>query len=405
MNSALAGTATAPELSGGARHAAFFLHGLDGSGAQRRVIQLAGALAGQGLRIDLVVVDADGVMAAEIPASVNLIALNVPPARSAWARRKRRRQVALAVPALAAYLRRLRPDALVAAANHVHFAAIAAHALAARRDLALVLRISNALISGRDGASSALRRVAARALYGRADALLSNSPSLALEARALAPTLAERAHFVPSPIVDDTLFRRAEKPLGFDWPADGPVVLGVGRLVPQKDFAALVRAFARLRSQRPGRLIILGRGPEHAALRRLADDLGIGDAVSLPGHFVNPYPAMRRADVVVLPSQWEGMPGALVEAMALGRPVVASDIPGSRWLLREGALGPLVAVGDDAAMARAIAHVLDHPQDADGLRLAADAFSVAAAGRAFRQTLDDAVRQRRRRTRLAAQPG
>ncbi len=379
-----------------ARRVAFFLHGLDGSGAQRRVVQLAGALAGQGLSVTLVVVDGDGVAAAEVSPAVELVILDAPFARSVWARRKRRRQVALAVPALAGYLRLRRPDVLVAAANHVHFASIAAHALAGRADTALVLRISNALTAGRLGLSSDLRRAAARILYRRADALICNSPGLAEDVLEVAPSLRDRVRFIPSPIVDEALFRRADAPLGLTWPSDGPVVLGAGRLVRQKDFATLVRAFARLRAQRPAHLIILGRGPERADLLRLAAALGVAESVSLPGHFVNPYPAMRRADLFVLPSAWEGLSGALVEAMALRRPVIASDIPASRWLLRDGALGALVAVGDDLRLAEAMAETLDRSADAAVLGAASDAFSSASASRGFKRALDEAVARRRR---------
>ena len=93
--------------------------------------------------------------------------------------------------------------------------------------------------------------------------------------------------------------------------------------------------------------------------------LGVGDDVALPGYMPNPYPYMARARVFALTSAWEGFGNVLVEAMACGCPVVATDCPtGPAEILDGGRFGPLVPVGDAPALAAAIASVLANPTDA-----------------------------------------
>jgi glycosyltransferase involved in cell wall biosynthesis len=162
---------------------------------------------------------------------------------------------------------------------------------------------------------------------------------------------------VHNPIVTTDLRAKAEAPLEHPWfePDQAPVVLGVGRLSPQKDFATLIRAFARVRMHRPARLMILGHGPERASLEALALAQGLADSVLLPGWVTNPYAFMARAGVFVLSSRWEGLPSVLIEALVCGTPVVATDcLSGPREILEDGRYGRLVPVGDEEALAAAI---------------------------------------------------
>jgi len=139
----------------------------------------------------------------------------------------------------------------------------------------------------------------------------------------------------------------------------------------------LIRAFAKIRSERPCRLVILGEGKKRRELQRLAADLGIGDEVSLPGFVPNPYAFMKRASLFVLSSNCEGAPVVLIESLALGLPAVSTDCPsGPREILQHGRIGPLVPIGDDEALARAINATLDNPPDPALLRFAAAPYSV-----------------------------
>ena len=165
-----------------------------------------------------------------------------------------------------------------------------------------------------------------------------------------------------NPVVSDALRARARQPTGHRWlPGDGiPVIVGMGRLTRQKDFATLIRAFARVRQGLPARLIVLGEGEDRDDLEALCRSLGVAADVDLPGFVANPYAILARARLFVLSSRWEGLPGALIEALACGARVVATDCPsGPREILDDGRYGQLVPVEDEAALADAMRAALD----------------------------------------------
>ncbi|MCC5859285.1 MAG: glycosyltransferase [Ectothiorhodospiraceae bacterium] len=154
---------------------------------------------------------------------------------------------------------------------------------------------------------------------------------------------------------------RADEPVDHPWLVDKtcPVILSAGRLVPQKDYPTLLRAFARLRERRNARLIIVGKGREQPRLEQLARELGIEADLDLPGFVANPYAWMARADVFALSSRWEGLVNVVMEALGLGLPVVSTDCPsGPREILAGGRYGVLVPMRDPEALADGLEQVL-----------------------------------------------
>jgi glycosyltransferase involved in cell wall biosynthesis len=382
---------------------AFFLHALEPGGAQKRTAQLASGLARLGVAVDLVLVDARGPLRAELSPAVNVVEVGGAWSRWPWIRRRRTRRVLSSVPGLVRYLRARRPDVWIAAANHTHFAALTAQRLACVPSSALVLRVSNALIEGRSGRRRQRRMRRARRRYARADAFVAVAPGLRDELIREIPEIAERTALVVNPVIDDDLERRAGEKPHPELEGGGALVVGIGRLTRQKDFATLLRAFAALDAPPDARLLLLGDGPERGALERLAQELGIRERVQMPGYVVNPYPALERADVVVSCSRWEGLPGVLVEALALGRPIVATDLPGTRAVLGVPSPHPIVPVGDVGAMTDALRKQLRAPPPPELGRARAAAFTVAAGARTLLRVLEQ-VHERRQRE-LASREG
>jgi glycosyltransferase involved in cell wall biosynthesis len=194
---------------------------------------------------------------------------------------------------------------------------------------------------------------------------------------------------IRNPIVAPHLTSLADAPLDHPWlvPGAPPVILGVGRLSPQKDFATLIRAFRTVRARRPARLVILGEGEQRAELQALIAAEDLAADVALPGFEPNPLRYMRRAAMLALSSRHEGLPGALIEAMACGTPVVATDCPsGPAEVLENGRYGRLVPVGDADALANAIDATLDDPAPPAVAERAA-AFGVEAAVAAYLEVL------------------
>ena len=181
----------------------------------------------------------------------------------------------------------------------------------------------------------------------------------------------------------------AEEPPDHPWLVDKrqPVILSVGRLDKLKNHPLLLRAFAQLRSKVECRLILLGEGVLLETLMAEARDLGIADDVDFAGFSRNPMAFMRRADVFVLSSDFEGLSNVLIEAMAVGCPVVSTDAPhGPREVLQDGRLGRLVPVGDADGLARAMEETLRDPGDAAPRRQWAKAFSVSASADQYLRT-------------------
>jgi glycosyltransferase involved in cell wall biosynthesis len=204
-------------------------------------------------------------------------------------------------------------------------------------------------------------------------------------ARDLASTLGlprSRVTVLYNPVVRDGLAARAAEATGHPWldRKEVPVVLGAGSLIERKDFPTLVHAFARLARSRPARLIVLGEGPERPRLERLVGELGLVDLVALPGFVANPLAYMAKADVLALSSRVEGMPTVIIEALACGTPIVATDCPhGPAELLGEGVYGRLVTVGNAEALAEALAATLSEPRDPERQRRRAAEFAVDRA--------------------------
>lgn len=258
-----------------------------------------------------------------------------------------------------------------------------------------VIRVGTA-VAGRSRAKVWLpwqrRRARLRlaALIAGADGILANGQAVADELAREAGYPRERIAIVPNPTVTERLYRLAGEPTGHPWldaPAV-PVILGIGGLRQQKDFSTLIRAFARVRSERECRLVILGDGRQRRRLRRLAQRLRVQQDVDLAGFTPNPYAYLARSSLFVLSSLWEGLPNVLIEALAVGTPVVATDAPGAAAeILEGGRYGPLVPPRDHRAMAQAMTGVLDDPLPAAYLRQAAQRYTLDTATRAYLQAL------------------
>jgi glycosyltransferase involved in cell wall biosynthesis len=386
-----------------------FVATLAGGGLERTMVTIADGFARRGHCVNLLVCRKKGQLADKVPAPVRVRELRAAPMW--WARWRAVRADAEGIrqllrpflltlkpphslaqlPALADHLMRDRPDVLVSAMPQENLIAVQARALAAV-PTRLVLTEHNTLSLRIAAARSAnyrhLSPLIARQ-YPMAEAIVAVSHGVADDLARQGELPRERISVIYNPVVPQDVSARINAPPPHHWlqVREPPVVLGVGSLVPQKDFPTLIRAFVHLRRSRPARLVILGEATEaadtptrSAELRRLASELGVAEDVDLPGYVENPYPWMARASVFVLSSTYEGFGNVLPEALACGCPVVSTDCPsGPAEILDGGRYGRLVPVGDDRALGEAIAATLDDPPAQEMLRQRATAFSVERA--------------------------
>jgi len=199
-----------------------------------------------------------------------------------------------------------------------------------------------------------------RAFYPRADALVVPSEGMRQEYASIFGLSPRKVHCIPNPLALRDVEVLSEEPAPeFEGFGDRPVILTVGRLCRQKNHRLLLTAFAVVRREVPAKLVLVGVGELEGSLRRYAADLGLAPDVHFLGWQENPFRLMRRADCFVLSSDYEGFANVLVEAMACGCPVVATDCPwGPREILDGGRYGRLVPCGNVEAMAAELVALL-----------------------------------------------
>lgn len=328
---------------------AVFLPGLYGGGAERTMLNLAEGFAQRGVAVDLVVGVTKGSLLDHVPDSVRYLPLNATRSR-------------YVVPSLASYLKSERPQTLLTALNRANLAAIWARSLA-RVPCRLVISERNQVFNGQQSKSIPERLYPrlGQLFYPWADEIVAVSQSVADDLVKAMHLERTRITVIKNPVVTPALRTKAEATLQHPWVGanEPPLIVSVGRLSEQKDLATLIRAFARLRKKRSARLLILGEGPRRTYLETLISQLEISDDVLLPGWVPNPVVYVREATLFVLSSRWEGLPGALIEALYCGTPIVATDAPGGTGeVLAHGRYGLLVPVGDVDKLAGAICRVL-----------------------------------------------
>ena len=331
---------------------AFLLPRLQGGGGlDRMTANLAAGLRSRGYGVDLVYVNRRHAFPTALPPGVGTVDLEA-------------RRAAGALPGLVRYLRRTRPRALIGAMPVANLLALGARWLA-RVDTAVVIREHNhldALLDPRHDRKARVLAALMRRWYPSADAVVTVSAGVADDVARWTPVPPSRIEVIFNAVLTASFEERLRRPVEHPWFSDGgpPVVVTIARLSRQKDLPTLLEALRLLREERPVRLMVLGDGPRRSEVEAAVRRLGIEDDVWLPGFVEVPQPYLAHADLFVLSSRYEGFGNVLVEALAAGLPVVATDCPhGPREVLRDGELGRLVAVGDAAALARSMGEALD----------------------------------------------
>ncbi len=349
---------------------AFFLPSLMGGGAERITVTLANGLAQCGYRVDLVLASAKGGFVSQVSSQVQMHDLSV-------------ERVFLALPGLVRYLRQERPDVIISGMTHANLIAILSKALSMTNTRVVIvehtvwswikyqsnLRMEKFLYS------------ICKWLYPQADAFVAVSHSILEDVSKYVSLSPEKSFCIYNPVIFPNFDNLKEQPVSLSWLADkkNPVILAVGRLVAEKDFATLIRAFALVRRRVVSKLIILGEGAERTALEDLVRELGLVDDVVLPGYIQNPYAYMAKSDLFAVSSLYEGLPTVVIEALACGLPVVSTDSDASREALENGKYGVLVPLRDELALANALLTALSTNHNKEILLERACEFSTNAA--------------------------
>lgn len=354
-----------------------FIPSFGDGGVERMLVNTARGMAALGARVDFIVRQPDAPYLDRLPASVRKMVVDSGDERTLLAE-------------LREYLRVERPEIVVSAKGRDDRIALRAKRTAPpgtrfflRPGTAVTARMEE---RGTNPLRRWLKYRRMRRLYAQADGVIAVSEGVADEIASSTRFPRERISVIRNPNITPELKALSEVRLEHPWfaPGEPPVILGMGGLRTQKDFATLIRAFALLRAQREARLLILGEGRQQARLRDLAGKLGVADDVQLPGFAENPYAYLRHAALFVLSSLWEGSPNVLTEALAVGTPVVSTDCrSGPREILQGGRFGPLVPVGDVEALAHAMLETLEKPLPAEVLKQATAEYTMEKSAQRY----------------------
>ena len=262
------------------------------------------------------------------------------------------------------YCRKQRPAFLLCTLTYCNLTAAMAKVFGGIGSTQLLIREANSLANIRKASRITvfLNFTMMRWLYPQVDWVTANSDHTLKELETEIGVSVSKQALVRNPVLlraNDSVANRTEK-----------IVLGCGRLLPQKDFATLIRAVASIQKTKPCRLVIIGEGPERANLEQLAESLQLsGESFQLPGFVDETEKYYREADVFVLPSKWEGLPNVVLEALSYGLPVVATDCSGgTREIFSEAPEAHLVAIGDVAAMAAKIIKFLEQAPEPEEMQ-------------------------------------
>jgi len=354
----------------------FVINSLAGGGAERVLTTILGASAPWRDRYDvhLALLD-DEPRAYAVPEWITVTQLDA------------RHRLGTSIAQLRRLVARLNPDIALAFLTRANVAT--AIAMAGRGRPWLISERVNTSAHLGSGAGAIAARAMVRFAYPRARHVIAVSDGVVDDLVQNFGVARDRVSAIANPVDHDAIAAQAAAPSSLA--IDGDYVVAAGRLVPNKNFALLVDAFAA--SGLPHRLVIMGEGPERASLEAQIAAKGLAERVLLPGFVANPFAVLARARLFAMPSNAEGFPNGLVEAMACGLPVVATncasgpseilaDLPRESIVdARQVPAGALVPPNDVAAFASALREVASEPR------------RTAAADAARRRSLDYGVAQ------------
>lgn len=324
---------------------------LAGGGAERVVVNLLRHMNRQLIEPILMVVDLSGPYVSTLPPDIQVVNL-------------RAGRVRYALPKIVREINRLQPDAVMSTLGYMNLAVLAVKPFLTSRPK-LIVREANTPSKSIQSLPFFKKKSFTglyRRLYPKADVIVTQSEGMRADLLAFLPdVLPEKVVRIYNPLDVDIVVREAEA--FHPYPDDklGKRIVAAGRLTHQKGFDLLLHAFQKVvHVFGDARLQILGEGSLKEELSRLATALGIGDRVVFEGFQHNPYPYIKHADLFVLSSRWEGFPNILLEALACGSKVVATECQsGPKEILGDNSYGLLVREECAEALAEGMIAVLN----------------------------------------------
>ena len=346
------------------------LPNLSGGGAQKVLIGLANSFVRSGVSVDLVLVHAKGPYLKDISAKVNIVDLN-------------RKRVLFSIFSLARYFKENRPSSSLVTLHHMSIVTVIARAIS-MIDFKLIIRQPNYL--SKTVPQNLLTKYylsIVRFMFNKSDGVVGISQGVSDN---LVLNGVKNVRTIYNPL--DYSYIHSMSRIENNLKVSQPLIIGVGRLENQKNFSLLIKAFSIVTRTTAAQLCILGEGSLREALEKEASDLKVSNRVSFPGFVDNPYVYMRKADVFVLSSRWEGFGNVVLESLAVGTQVVSTNCPsGPAEILENGKYGKLVRLDDAEDLAKKILDSISNPIDKKLLISRSKEFSIDRISRQYLEVL------------------
>ena len=358
-----------------------FVPTLGAGGAEHVTVQLANYWTSEGVPVELLTACANGPVRSLVGPTVRVRELGGGRMRHAF------------FPLLGVMVRRS-PRRLLVTLNHAIVMAVLARDIL-RANCRIVGRVSTHVTSSVAEDPWPLRRrlktVVLRTALNRCDALIVGSRGVKEDLTTSWGVPADKVVQISNPLDINDIVLQGNETCDHDWlkgEREFSVGVAVGRLVAAKGYDILLKALERIRRHVDFRLIICGTGPERNTLSQLSRELGIADAVDFVGFVHRPYRLVSTADIFILSSRREGMPNALLGALASAPRIVATDCEsGPKEILDDGALGVLVPPENPKELADAVMRELESPPTPVPRR-ACERYSLDKVARAYLRTLE-----------------
>ncbi|MCI5059447.1 MAG: glycosyltransferase [Alphaproteobacteria bacterium] len=332
-----------------------WLYRLGGGGAERVMADLAASFAQKGHQVTILTHTDDNPYGQQLTSQAKLVNLG-----KSLAPFLRPRTI-FCLPKLVRFLKAEKPD-VIFTTGATHSVLLILLSRIFKFSGKIVIRETNTISVQAGKKINLMDQVGfffARLIYPLADYVIAPSLGVKSDLEKSIPKLKNKVQVIYNPVNAEIIQQKAKVPLSSE---NKNFILSAGRLVPQKGYDLLIKAWAPIYQDKKVELIILGEGPEKDKLLDLANDLDVSKGLNLPGFDPNPFRYMARAKAFVLSSYYEGLPNVLLQAMACGCPVIATNCPsGPQEILQDGKFGALVPVGDVEAIRRAIIKYLKEP--------------------------------------------
>ncbi len=331
------------------------IHSLRGGGAERVLVNLLKGLDRRDFSINLILYER--IFDYSPPDNIEVASLEIEASKNLF---KLIKGFVSKIIRLALVFRKGKPDVIFSLLSSTNVTVILAKLLSGAKSTVIVSEHTHPTVNLRNELYGSITKRFMKVCYPWADRIVAVS-------RAIRQDLIDNFHIpenkvnvIYNPVDTKEIEHLSREAVEHPWFHESiPVIISVGRLTKQKGYPVLLQAFSRVKKDIPCRLAIIGEGEDRSNLRDLARDLGLGSDVAFLGFRKNPFKYMSKASVFVLSSLYEGFPNVILEAMALGLPVISADCPsGPSEIIEDGKSGLLLPVEDSDALADAIIKVL-----------------------------------------------